>query len=213
MLRGKRILITSGPTRAQLDAVRYLTNISTGRFGCLLAKEARRRGARVTFIHGKGSKTPSGARCVEVVTNQDVARILKKELTHKHYHIVIHAMAVLDFRPMAVGKTKTASRGSGWILHLKPAPKIIARIKTWSPKTMLVGFKLEVGLTQKELLQRARRLLKEAKADFILANQLTEGEDQKHVGWLLDKKGRVIGTARGKMPLAKLIFSALEKTI
>src|SRR3989338_9574389 len=58
MLKGKRILITSGPTRMPLDAMRFISNRSTWRFGTLLAKEALKRGAKVTFIYGVGSQTP-----------------------------------------------------------------------------------------------------------------------------------------------------------
>lgn len=213
MLRGKRILITSGPTLAPLDAVRYLTNISTGRFGCLLATEALRRKAKVTFVYGKGSQHPSSpsVRGIEVITNWDVERVLRRELDRGHYDVVIHAMAVLDFEPVSVQKTKTTSRKGGWTIHLKPAPKIIAQIKKWSPRSLLVGFKLEAGVKRAELLLRARRLLKESQADFVLANQLTEGDDRKHTGWLLDRRGEVVAKAKGKISLARLIFSALEK--
>ncbi|MBI4124944.1 MAG: hypothetical protein HY466_03305, partial [Deltaproteobacteria bacterium] len=165
------------------------------------------------FIYGKGSERLQTDRCLEAVTHADVEKILKRELKRGRYDVVIHAMAVLDFAPAVVRKTKTASRGGGWTLRLKPSPKIIAKIKKWAPDVLLVGFKLEAGVTQTELLQRARRLLKESRADFVLANQLTEGDDAKHNGWLLDKMGKVIGKARGKKPLAKLIFSALEKGV
>ena len=57
-LEGKRLLITSGPTRGPIDAVRYITNKSTGRLGMLLAGEALSRGAMVTFVYGKGSRVP-----------------------------------------------------------------------------------------------------------------------------------------------------------
>lgn len=148
---------------------------------------------------------------MEVATNRDVETTLRKELKQRHYHAVIHAMAVLDFELTVIRKTKIASRKGGWTLRLKPAAKIITQIKKWSPRVLLVGFKLEVGLKPKSLLQRARRLQKEAQADFVLANQLTEGPDHRHAGWLLDKKGRVIATAKGKKALAKLIFSALDR--
>src|SRR5438876_1025583 len=57
-LRGKKLLITSGPTRTPLDAVRYITNKATGRLGALIAEEVIRRGALVTFVYGRGSQTP-----------------------------------------------------------------------------------------------------------------------------------------------------------
>lgn len=213
MLRGKKILITSGPTRAPLDAVRYLSNISTGRFGTLLAKEALRKGAGVTFIYGRGSEVPSPHRKLQsmvIETNKDLEQALKQRLKKSRYDAVIHAMAVLDFQPARFKKEKTKTKNGMWILKLVPTPKIILQIKKWSPKTLLVGFKLEVGVSQKILLASARTLLKQSKADFVLANQLTEGDDASHVGLLLDGQGAIIAHRKGKKHLAKLIISALS---
>lgn len=207
-------MITSGPTRAPLDAVRFISNVSTGRFGTLLAREALKRGAKVKFVYGKESETPNPHRnlkCIEVITNPDVAHALKRELKKTRYDTVIHAMAVLDFQPARFKKEKTKTRQGKWKLTLVPTPKIINVIKKWDPKIFLVGFKLEVGVSQRALLTSARQLLKQSKADFILANQLTEGDDSQHKGFLLDKDGNLVAQAKGKMKLAKLVISALEK--
>ena len=113
--RAIKILITSGPTRAPLDAMRFISNRSTGRFGTLLADAALKKGFQVTFVHGMGSQTPKlhkNLRLISVETNRDVARVLRRELTAKHYDAVIHAMAVLDFQPARFKniKTKTIRR-------------------------------------------------------------------------------------------------------
>ena len=216
MLRGKKIVITSGPTRASLDAVRFLSNVSSGRFGVLLAEEALKKGADVTFIYGKGSLTPAPhqkLKLISVVTNDDLAITLKRRLTKSRCDAVIHAMAVLDFQPEKLKKGKTKTKRGEWILKLVPTRKIILSIKKWSPKTFLVGFKLEVGVSQQELLRRARALLKKSGADLVLANQLRAGGDQTHQGWLLDKKGELVGQARGKKNLARIIVRELEKSI
>ena len=216
MLRGKKIVITSGPTRAPLDAVRFLSNISSGRFGVLLAREALKKGAVVTFIYGRGSLIPSGhqrLKLISVATNDDLAVTLKRCLTKSHCDIVIHAMAVLDFKPEKLKKGKTKTKEGCWILKLVPTPKIILSIKKWSPKTFLVGFKLEVGVSQQELLRRARALLKKSGADLVLANQLRAGRDTTHRGWLLNKKGELVGKARRKKYLASIIVRELEKSI
>lgn len=202
------LLITSGPTRAPLDAMRFISNRSTGRFGVLLAKEALRRGAQVTFIYGVGSRIPKPHRrlkLIEVETNDEVSDTLRRELRRRSCDAVIHAMAVLDFQAERAGQGKTPTRRGAWRLNLVPTPKIISQIKKWAPQTLLVGFKLEVGVSQAELLRRARRLLRESHADFILANQLTEGPDSHHTGILLGAGGRVVAKARGKENLAKLI--------
>ncbi|OGQ05187.1 MAG: hypothetical protein A3F82_01825 [Deltaproteobacteria bacterium RIFCSPLOWO2_12_FULL_44_12] len=201
-----------------LDAMRFISNRSTGRFGTLLAKEALKRGAKVTFIYGVGSQTPKAPPkgvgrllCIPVETNQKVASTLRSLLLHSRYDVVIHAMAVLDFQPSGVKKIKTKTKRGVWSLKLVPTPKIINQIKKWSPKTFLVGFKLEVGVSQKELLRRARRLLRQTKADLVLANQLTEGDDNKHRGFLLNRAGNILYMGRGKKRLANLIINEVEK--
>ena len=77
MLHGKKIIITSGPTRVSLDAVRFLSNVSTGHFGSLLAKEALKQGAIVTFIYGKGSVLPKShprLKILPIETNEDLKK-------------------------------------------------------------------------------------------------------------------------------------------
>lgn len=204
----RTILVTSGPTRAPLDAVRFLSNRSTGRFGTLIAREALRRGAQVTLIFGMGSETPPPQRrlrLVPVETNLDLERALRAQLKTRRFDAAIHAMAVLDFQPAGLRRGKVGSRGGPWIIRLEKAPKIIRRIKRWAPTTFLVGFKLEVGLGERRLLERARRLLAESRADVVVANQLSEGEDREHPGYLMNAEGRVIRKVIGKRDLARAV--------
>ncbi|MBI4374324.1 MAG: phosphopantothenoylcysteine decarboxylase [Deltaproteobacteria bacterium] len=210
----KRILITSGPTRAPLDAVRFLSNRSTGRFGRLLAQEALRKGMGVTFVYGVGSETPGpheSLRLLPVETDQDLSNSLKKELRCRQYDAVIHAMAVLDFEPSRVRRGKVGSRSGVWTLDLRPTPKIIRKIKQWSPKTFLVGFKLEASGRSK-LLKRARCLMKESRADLVVGNFLTEGNDERHVGYLIEPPRRVKKVV-GKKRLSRVIISKLIRGI
>src|SRR2546428_5702294 len=107
-LRGKRLLITSGPTRRPLDAVRYITNKAAGGLGALIAEEVIRRGALVTFIYGRESQTRvlRGPRLdhlqlVPIETVDDLISVFKQELP-KRYDALIHPMAVLDFQPDTV---------------------------------------------------------------------------------------------------------------
>lgn len=204
----KRILITSGPTRAPFDAVRFLTNRSTGRFGTLLVQEALRRGAKVTLVYGVGSETPPAhphLRKVPIETNEDLARVLQRELRKGSYDAVIHAMAVLDFAPAKARSGKTSSRGS-WVVRLIPTPKVISRIKRWAPEVFLVGFKLEVGLDRKSLVSRGLRLLAESGADLVVANQLPSGEDRRHAAYLLSPDRYPVRKLVGKRGLARGII-------
>lgn len=216
MLKGKKILITSGPTRVPLDAVRFLTNHSTGTFGTLLATQALKKGVHVTFLFGEGSKSPQPSprlKTITVRTHREAAKILMRELTTQSYDAVIHAMAVLDFEPVGFKKTKTKTKEGIWNLKLKPTPKIIQQIKRGSPETCLVGFKLEVAVSDKVLLARAAKMGKSACCDFVLANRLSPGNDCQHAGWLLNSRGESVGRGVGKASLARMILQALEKVL
>jgi phosphopantothenoylcysteine synthetase/decarboxylase len=210
------ILLTSGPTRAPLDAIRFLTNRSTGRFGTLVATSALRRGARVAMIAGAGSEVPPPHRRLRVVrveTNADLARALRAHLRARRVDAVIHAMAVLDFQPTTVRREKVASRGAAWIIRLERAPKIIQRIKRWAPRTLLIAFKLESRGGRNRLLARARRLLAESGADVVAANQLAEGDDRQHRSYLVDADGRVSRTVTGKRALARAVVDIAMRIV
>src|SRR5207249_12138304 len=125
-LRGKKLLITSGPTRTPLDAVRYITNKATGRLGALIAEEVIRRGALVTCVYGRGSQTPvlRGPRLdhlqlVPIERVDDLIAVFRQELP-KHYDALIHPMAVLHVRPDTVRPDQTGSPVEEWLLPLVP---------------------------------------------------------------------------------------------
>ena len=197
-----------------LDGVRFISNHSTGRFGTLMAEAALKKGATVGFIFGKGSLTPKPhprLTLMPVETNDDVEKTLKYLLKKTKWDALIHAMALLDFKPKKVKRGKTKTKNGVWKVKLVPTLKIITEIKKWAPKIFLVGFKLEMGVSQTELIRRAKKLIRESGADLVLANQLTEGKDASHLGLLLNKKGNVIVKKRGKNNLARLIIKEMEK--
>src|SRR5438445_8833877 len=149
-LSGKRLLITAGPTRTPLDAVRYITNKATGRLGALIAEEVIRRGALVTFIYGRGSQTPvlRGPRLdhlqlVPIETVDDLISVFKQELP-KRYDALIHPMAVLDFQPDTVRPYKTGSHVEEWIVRLVPTPKPAKPVKALAPHSTLAGLRVEI---------------------------------------------------------------------
>lgn len=205
-LTGRRLLITSGPTRGYLDRVRFITNKSTGRLGTVLAERALRAGAQVTFIFGKGSLTPparSGLTLVEVETVGDLLEAMERELTASQHHAVIHAMAVLDYEPAEYRPEKTPSGKEEWVLRLRPTPKVISRIKGWAPGALLVGFKLEDDLSDEELIAEARRLARSAGAAFVVANNLAEIERGRHRALFVAPDGSLLARAEGKEAIAE----------
>lgn len=217
-LTDKRLLITSGPTRAPLDAVRYITNKATGRLGALIAEEALRRGADVTFVYGRPSQVPvvrGGAHhdhltLAAIETVVDLIDVFRRELP-RGYDAVIHPMAVLDFEPAEVQSIKTSSEKKEWIIRLVPTPKAIKLVKELAPKTFLVGFKLEVGKPLSELRTIALEFLRKNSCDLVIANDLDEIEGGQHTGYFITPQGEVVQVAVGKEAIARALVDYLDQ--
>lgn len=215
-LRGKKLLITSGPTRAPLDAVRYITNKATGRLGALIAEEAIQRGAHVTFVYGRPSQVPvvrghphDALTLIAVETIDDLIAVFRQELP-QGYDAVIHPMAVLDFQPDVVHEDKTGSGVTDWVVRLVPTPKVIGLVKEIAPRTFLVGFKLEVGKHPEDLQAIAYDFLKKNRADLVVANDLRDIEEGEHRGYFIAPDGAVVRTVSGKEAIARALVEHLD---
>jgi len=172
-LMGKRILITAGPTRAYLDAFRYITNPSSGKMGVALAQNALDRGAEVTLVYGPGTaKPPSEAKIVPVISTEDMFEAVTHELSGTHYDAAILSAAAADYGLTRRVMEKTPSGKDEWVLRLKPLPKIVEKVKSVDPNIYLVGFKAEYNLTKEELIKRAYERLQGAGMDLIVANDV-----------------------------------------
>jgi len=213
-LKGKKVAITSGPTRAPIDAVRYISNRSTGALGVAIAEQCLRRGADVTFFHGVGSLLPppaAGLEIVEIETVDDLVSALRKKLPEGRYDVFFHAMAVLDYVPEKPLKDKIPSGQDVLSVRLVRTAKVIHLIKKLSPGTILVGFKLEVAVPKHVLAERARAMMKPSKADFVLANDLRTVERGRHTAYLLNAEGTFRGPLRGKKTIAAALIEAVTE--
>jgi phosphopantothenoylcysteine synthetase/decarboxylase len=218
-LGGKRILITSGPTRGPIDAIRYVTNKSTGRLGMIMAVQALARGASVTFLYGKGSLVPApdlvGEEAMsrltlrEVETVDQLLQVVQEELTRTRYDAVLHSMAVLDYAPEEYVSSKTPSGQEEWWVRLVKTPKVIKVIKQLQPETLLVSFKLEVGKSREELIEAAHRSLISNGSDYVLANDLLDVESGHHIGYLVNPVGQVEAAVEGKEAIARRLLDTI----
>jgi len=216
MKKKMKFLITSGPTRGPIDAIRYITNKSTGRLGTEIAREALNRGADVTFIYGKGSIIPdvkdigeklySKLKLIEIRTVSDLIKSINQELKDGSYDVVIHSMAVLDYVPDKYISDKVASGKDEWIIRLVKTPKVIKMIKEIDPDIFLVGFKLEFNKTKEELVKIAYETLIKSNNDLIIANNLIDLEKGDHIAYFIDKEEKVIGVQTGKRNIAKKLI-------
>lgn len=223
LLKKKNILITAGSTRGYLDAVRYITNTSTGRLGSEIALEAMSRGAVVTYIYGASSLFPvvqgrndikvSQLKLIEIETNNDLIKVLQEKLKNRKFDAVIHAMAVADYVPARAKQSKTSSKKEEWLVKLVKTPKVINIIRITWPEAFLVGFKLEVNRTKDEIIKIARRFLTKSKANLIVANDYKYISRNRHIAYMVTGDRKISKPLKSKKAIAKNIISYLEKIL
>ncbi|UJS18564.1 MAG: hypothetical protein L3J17_05780 [Candidatus Jettenia sp.] len=222
-LEGKSIMITSGPMRGYIDAVRYISNKSTGKLGAVIATEALKRNALVTFIYGTGSIIPDSTllskeyacrlTLIEIETIEDLIMTIQGSLKGESFDTIIHAMAVLDYIPEKHSEGKLSSRRDKLTIHLTKTPKVIKLIRSLWPDTLLIGFKLEVGLSRDELVERAYASLIESGADFVVANNQDEIEGDKHHAYLINSYKKVESECETKQDISKNLMDVISKRL
>lgn len=164
-LKGKKVLITSGPNFEEIDPIRILTSRSTGRMGVELALEAFRRGAEVTVVH-RGRVGVPGIRDVFAESAAGMMDAVLAEL-RQGYDLYLSAAAISDFT-MDRSPEKISSSGP-LTLTLRPAEKVLDRVRHEFPGLFIVAFKAET-VEGRELLERAERRLDESGANLVVAN-------------------------------------------
>ncbi|MBT3283372.1 bifunctional phosphopantothenoylcysteine decarboxylase/phosphopantothenate--cysteine ligase CoaBC [Candidatus Bathyarchaeota archaeon] len=199
-LIGKRVLVTGGPTRAYLDAFRYITNPSSGKMGVALAQNALDRGAEVTLVYGPGSaKPPVGVKVVNIVGTDDMLVAVQYELGSKKYDTAILSAAAADYGASDRKMEKTPSGKDEWVIQLKPLPKVIENVKKIDADVFLVGFKAEFDLSNEELIQRSYDRMVGAGMDLIVANDVS----RKNAGFGTDtNEVFIIGTEKQVLHVA-----------
>ncbi|MFZ0980287.1 MAG: bifunctional phosphopantothenoylcysteine decarboxylase/phosphopantothenate--cysteine ligase CoaBC [Candidatus Acidiferrales bacterium] len=168
-LEGRTVLVTAGPTREDIDPVRFLTNRSSGKMGYALAEAAIRRGARVILVSGPTDLTvPGGVDWIPVRSTQEMRHAVRERSAEAN--VIIMAAAVSDYRP-AASHTQKLKRGEGSLtLQLEPTPDILAELGREKGSRILVGFAAETT----QLAENARAKLARKGADMIVANDVTQ---------------------------------------
>jgi phosphopantothenoylcysteine decarboxylase/phosphopantothenate--cysteine ligase len=169
-LRGKRVLVTSGPTHEPIDPVRFLSNRSSGRQGHALARAAARAGAEVVLISGPVDLAdPSGVSTVHVGTAEEMLAAAEQALP---VDVAIFAAAVSDWRVAAPATEKLKKvNGAGTKLELVENPDVLATIARHKRRPgLVVGFAAET----ENVIEHARAKLKSKGCDWIVANDVTE---------------------------------------
>lgn len=169
--KGKKILITAGPTYESIDPVRFVGNHSSGKMGIAIAEEFSRRGGHVTLVLGPTSQSlPS---CIhKIIKVQSAAEMYNSCIkVFEHCDVAVMAAAVADYTPIKIEKEKIKKDGDALLIELKKTKDILASLGSIKRKNqILVGFALETNNEK----QNALKKLKAKNADAIVLNSLND---------------------------------------
>ena len=168
-LAGQKVLVTAGPTREEIDPVRYLTNYSSGKMGYAIARAAWQRGAEVILISGPTALAPpQGVRVINVESAAQMHAAVMHELSA--VSMVIKSAAVADFRPAVAAEQKIKKQNAANCIELTQNPDILAEVGASKKKgQIVVGFAAETN----DLLRHATEKLQRKNLDMIVANDVT----------------------------------------
>jgi phosphopantothenoylcysteine decarboxylase/phosphopantothenate--cysteine ligase len=194
-LTGVRVLVTAGGTREPIDAVRVITNRSSGKQGYAVAEVAARRGAAVTLVSTIGRPAPAGVEIVSVQTAAEMEEAVTSRAAEAD--VVVQAAAVADFRPKAPPDRKLKKDEGVPEIVLEPTHDFSVDLgRAKRPGQVLVGFAAET----EDLVPNAQRKLTSKRLDLIVANNVAEPD----AGFEVDTNRAVILDAAGgveRLPL------------
>ena len=214
LLRGRRVVVTAGPTRESIDPVRVVTNRSSGKMGYRLAEAAWERGAEVVLISGPVALAPPiGVRVRGVETTQELEAAVREELSAAD--VLVMAAAPADFRPSDPSDSKRARNDGALAIPMEPTVDILSATRAERRAgSVIVGFALETG----DALAKGRAKLERKDLDLIVVNDaLEQGAgfevDTNRVA-LLDRDGAAqILPLQSKREVAEAILDAVERTL
>ena len=204
VLKNKKILITSGRTKENIDPVRYLSNNSSGKMGYSLAQAAVDLGAEVTLISGPTNlKVPNGLEKF-IFVESALEMYEKVDEYFKNTDIFIACAAVADYRPKEYKKEKIKKSDSDFVIELVRNPDILLEMSKKKEKQLLVGFAAETN----NIKENALKKLKKKNLDIIVANNASVmGSDENVIEIIKKDRTSVEISQKSKMELAYDILS------
>ncbi|MHA1862867.1 MAG: bifunctional phosphopantothenoylcysteine decarboxylase/phosphopantothenate--cysteine ligase CoaBC [Candidatus Thorarchaeota archaeon] len=170
-LVNQHFVVSAGPTRGWIDRVRFISNPSTGKMGIALVHELISRGATVTLVLGPTAQVPPAqADTVNVTTSEEMMDAVMKSLSAQKTDCFISTAAVLDYVPSKKEDSKLASGKSSLTIDFVPTKKIIEEARKKHKDLFIVGFKVESGISEKELEKRARAKIEAGICNLVVAN-------------------------------------------
>lgn len=214
-LKGKKILITAGPTYEKIDPVRFIGNYSSGKMGFALAEECACRGAEVTLIAGPVSTqlSPSLSTCIKRIDVESCEEMYQAATkTYPECNAAILCAAVADFKPEQAASQKIKREKDDLVIRLKPTHDIAAALGAIKqPHQLLVGFALETN----DEIANAQKKLQKKNLDFIVLNSLrNEGtcfqSDENQIS-IISKEGQRDYDKKSKQAVAIDIIDELAQ--
>ena len=203
-LKGKKILITSGRTKENIDPIRYLSNNSSGKMGYSLAQAAVDLGAEVTLISGPTDlKIPN--RLKNFISVESALEMYEKvDEYFKNTDIFIACAAVADYRPKEYKKEKIKKSDSDFVIELVRNPDILLEMSKKKEKQLLVGFAAETN----NIKENALKKLKKKNLDIIVANNASVmGSDENVIEIIRKDRTSMEISQKSKIELAYDILS------
>jgi len=213
LLRGKRVLITSGPTREWLDPVRFISNPSSGKMGLALAQEALCRGAAVTVVTGPTQQRPPWrAEVVRVETTEEMLEAVSAR--HLECDLIVAAAAPVDFGPVRRAEQKIKKESSPGIIEVARTPDVIGTVAAVGSGRVYVGFAAET----EKLEENALRKLERKGLDLVVANDVSApgagfGADTNEVIIYGRREQPVRVGCCSKREIAVAILDAVERIV
>ena len=176
------VLVTIGPTQEPLDAMRLISNRSTGELGTLLAAALAERGHRVIALRGTGSTASLAALehefiwIVPFTTTENLRRELEKIASEEQVDAIFHAAAVSDFYLPGAGTGKIPTKQGALTLTLEPTPKILPLLREWFPSARIVGWKFEASGNRQDVIAVGTAQIASSHTDACVLNGPSYGE-------------------------------------
>ncbi|WP_335674194.1 bifunctional phosphopantothenoylcysteine decarboxylase/phosphopantothenate--cysteine ligase CoaBC [Providencia stuartii] len=208
-LTNLKIMITAGPTREDLDPVRFISNHSSGKMGFAIAEAASQRGARVTLIAGPVNlPTPKGVTRIDVISALDMYEQVHKTITEQD--IFIGCAAVADYRSKTIAENKIKKQGDEVIITLVKNPDIVASVGHLTEhRPYVVGFAAETQNVEE--YARQKRLQK--KLDLICANDVSLADNgfnsDNNALHIFDASGDVLLPHNNKLTLSHYLLDEI----
>ncbi|PID22584.1 bifunctional phosphopantothenoylcysteine decarboxylase/phosphopantothenate--cysteine ligase CoaBC [Sporosarcina sp. P3] len=208
-LRGKKVVITAGPTRERIDPVRYVSNFSSGKMGYAMAEAAQKLGAHTVLISGPVElPVPTGVQVIHVESAAEMFDAVVSQ--YDDASIVVKSAAVADYRPKNIHGQKMKKKDGDDVLELERTTDILQTLGKRKENQLLIGFAAETT----DAITYGQKKLESKNLDYIIVNDVTDpgggfGSDT-NVVTLLSREGEVIPfSAMPKVQLAKQLFETI----